>query len=83
MTEEIKKPRRKRRTKAQIEADNAAEKSTAPVKIEKPEKTKEETVVVEQSKKVPAPKEDEYVPLTGLAKIRHRYAQRLKVDQGR
>lgn len=72
MTENTpKKPRRKRRTKAQIEADKAA-------KLE--EKQKEETVVEKPVETVkPAttkPNEEPYIELTGLAKIRQRVATR-------
>ena len=82
MTEETKKPRRKRRTKAQIEADKAAElaakEEQAAVSSEKV--AKEEPAV---SVKPVVTKKEEYTPLTGLAKLRNKYAQRQKVDKGR
>ena len=75
MTEKTpeKKPRRKRRTKAEIEAEKAA-KEAAAVKEEEP---------VVSAKPTVAKKKEEYIPLTGLAKLRSKYAQRGIVDRSR
>ena len=86
MTENTpKKPRRKRRTKAEIEAEKVAqtpkEVKTDDVIVEMFEESvtsddpvKEETVVSAE-KPVSKPL-DEYIPQTGLAKLRTKLAQR-------
>lgn len=121
MTEETKKPRRKRRTKAQIEADKAAklaakqeeercipceESATAALEaaeaaMEEMEKEVEMNFGSSYEKEIDAiseevakeatvasvapsiPKKEEYIPLTGLAKIRHKHAQRMLKDRER
>ena len=77
MTEQTpeKKPRRKRRTKAEIEAEKAA-KEAAAVKEEEPAVSAKPTVSKKKEK-------EEYIPLTGLAKLRSKYAQRGIVDRSR
>ena len=90
MTEETpaKKPRRKRRTKAEIEAEKAA-KEAAVVKEEKPtavtseEAVKEEPAVSVEPTVAKKKEKEEYIPLTGLAKLRSKYAQRGIVDRSR
>lgn len=114
MTEETKKPRRKRRTKAQIEAEKAAElaakeaeeercipcEESAAAALEAAEAALEKEVEMtfgssyekevdaiseEVAKEEPVvsaePADTEYIPLTGLAKLRNKYAQRQKVDK--
>ena len=76
MTEKTpeKKPRRKRRTKAEIEAEKAA-KGAADIPYE-PVVSAKPTVAKKKEK-------EEYIPLTGLAKLRSKYAQRGIVDRSR
>ena len=85
MTEETKKPRRKRRTKAQIEADKAAAAELAAKedngRFSDPSSFAEEDVKEEPA--VTKKAEEGYVPLTGLAKIRNKYAQRQEIDRSR
>ena len=85
MPEETKKPRRKRRTKAQIEADKAAKEAALEKEDQEPtvlleEPAKEEPVVsvkpVITEPPLTKPAEEPYIELTGLAKIRARVATR-------
>ena len=104
MTEETKKPRRKRRTKAQIEADKAAAAELAAKedngRFSDPSSFAEEecipcqesamaaleaaeAAVEEEEPAVTKKAEEGYVPLTGLAKLRNKYAQRQEIDRSR
>jgi hypothetical protein len=112
MTEEnkTKKPRRKRRTKAQIEAEKAAALAAkSPIVDPKPQSTKEdpespkevkvdevfvemleESVTLEEvakeepaesAKKPDSEKLPEYIPQTGMSKLRQKMMQRRLKDQ--
>jgi hypothetical protein len=99
MTEEnkTKKPRRKRRTKAQIEAEKAAALAAkSPIVDPKPQSTKEdpespkESVTLEEVakeepaasvKKPESEKLPEYIPQTGMSKLRQKMMQRRLKDQ--
>ena len=107
MTEETKKPRRKRRTKAQIEADKAAAAELAakedngrfsdPSSFAEEEEEEcipcqesamaaleaAEAAIEEEEPAVTKKAEEGYVPLTGLAKLRNKYAQRQEIDRSR
>ena len=78
MTEQTKKPRRKRRTKAQIEAEKAAAKKKEEAVVTSKEVVKEEPV----ASVVPTVSND-YRPKTGLAKIKERAAQRKLAEENR
>ena len=102
MTEKTpeKKPRRTRRTKAEIEAEKASkgaaniphepvvrDREAERARLEARQEAavvKEEEPVVSAKPTVAKKKEkEEYIPLTGLAKLRSKYAQRGIVDRSR